>query len=133
TQSPLMQAKAAASSRTTHHSTQWQHLVLVVVLIVSLFTVNSSAGATSNYADIQPTFPIRAAFYYPWFPESWTQLGIYPYTNYHPSIGFYDSSAATSIIGHIAAMQYGGIQAGILSWWGQGRPTDKRVPTILST
>ena len=65
-------------------------------MTVSVFSTNSSAGATSN-ADVQPTFPIRAAFYYPWFPESWTQLGIYPYTNYHPSAGYYDSAAATTI------------------------------------
>jgi hypothetical protein len=29
-------------------------------------------------------------------------------------------------------MQYGNIQAGILSWWGQGKPTDDRVPIILN-
>jgi phosphoesterase family protein/glycosyl hydrolase family 99 len=110
---------------------KWQYIVLIIALTVSVFSTNSSAGASSN-ADVQPGFPIRAAFYYPWFPESWTQLGIYPYTNYHPSAGYYDSSSATTIIGHISAMQYGGIQAGILSWWGQGTPTDKRVPTILS-
>ena len=28
-------------------------------------------------------------------------------------------------------MQYGGIGAGILSWWGQGSPTDRRVAGIL--
>ena len=36
--------------------------------------------------------PLRAAFYYPWFPEAWTQQGIYPYTNYHPSAGYYNGS-----------------------------------------
>ena len=35
----------------------------------------------------QPSFPIRAAFYYPWFAEAWTQQGIYPYTNYTPMPG----------------------------------------------
>ena len=28
-------------------------------------------------------------------------------------------------------MQYGGIQAGIASWWGQGSKTDQRIPTLL--
>ncbi len=28
-------------------------------------------------------------------------------------------------------MQYGHIQAGIASWWGQGTPTDRRMPTLL--
>ena len=29
-------------------------------------------------------------------------------------------------------MQYGNIQAGISSWWGQGTPTDTRVAGLLS-
>jgi len=82
--------------------------------------------------DIQPSFPIRAAFYYPWFPESWNQLGIYPYTNYQPTLGFYDSSDPNVINQHIAAMQYGNIQAGIASWWGQTTPTDNRINGLLN-
>src|SRR3954447_16377787 len=35
---------------------------------------------------LEPELPIRAAFYYPWFPQGWTQQGIFPYTNYHPSL-----------------------------------------------
>ena len=83
-------------------------------------------------ADPQPALPLRAAFYYPWFPEAWTQSGIYPYTNYSPSRGYYDGSDTAVISQHIEAMQYGGIAAGILSWWGQGTPTDGRVPAILA-
>jgi hypothetical protein len=77
------------------------------------------------------SFPLRMAFYYPWFPEAWTQLGITPYTNYHPTLGYYDSADQTTIKNHIAAMQYGGIQAGIASWWGQGSKPDGRVPALL--
>ena len=81
--------------------------------------------------DIQPALPLRAAFYYPWFPEAWQQ-GIYPYTNYGPTLGFYDSSARAVIQQHIAAMQYAHIQAGIVSWWGKGTHTDRRISTLLS-
>jgi hypothetical protein len=80
--------------------------------------------------DVQPQFPIRAAFYYPWFPETWGSSSN-PFTNYHPSLGLYDSSDASVIRQHIAAMQYGGIQAGIASWWGQGSKTDGRIPDLL--
>ena len=45
----------------------------------------------------QPTFPIRAAFYYPWFPEAWNQQGFNPFTNYTPTLGFYDSSSSSTI------------------------------------
>jgi hypothetical protein len=71
-------------------------------------------------------------FYYPWFPEAWKQAGVYPYTNYNPSLGFYDGSSADVVRAHIAAMQYGGVELGISSWWGQGHRTDVRVPMLLS-
>lgn len=80
----------------------------------------------------EPTLPLRAAFYYPWFPQAWTQQSIYPYTKYNPILGFYDSSSPAVIANHIAAMQYGNVQAGIASWWGQGTPTDGRVPALLA-
>ncbi len=79
-----------------------------------------------------PSFQIRAAFYYPWFPEAWKQQGFNPFTNYNPSLGFYDSGATAVIQDHLQALTYGGFQAAILSWWGQGSPTDLRVPTILA-
>jgi hypothetical protein len=81
--------------------------------------------------DTQPGFPIRAAFLYPWFPEAWNQQGYNPFTNYTPSLGFYDSSSVSVIHDHISAMTYGNINAAILSWWGQGSRTDQRVATIL--
>jgi PKD repeat protein len=83
-------------------------------------------------ADPQPSFPIRAAFYYPWFPESWSQQGFNPFTMYTPTLGQYDSSASTTLSAHLAAFQYGKIDVGISSWWGQGTPTDTRLPQILA-
>jgi hypothetical protein len=77
------------------------------------------------------TLPLRLAFYYPWFPEAWTQGGVYPFTNYTPTLGFYDSSSLSVINQHIADMQYAGIKGGIASWWGQGTPTDGRITTLL--
>ena len=82
--------------------------------------------------DVQPTFPIRAAFYYPWFPEAWTQLGLYPYTNYTPDLGYYNESDQSLVKKHIEMMQYGNIQAGIASWWGQSSRTDNRINGLLS-
>ena len=92
----------------------------------------SPSSTPTSPPDLQPALPLRAAFYYPWFPEAWTQSGIFPYTNYSPSFGYYDSGDQTVIRQHVAAMQYGNIQAGIASWWGQGHHTDRRMPTILS-
>src|SRR2546423_549509 len=86
----------------------------------------------ARQVDRELELPIRAAFYYPWFPEAWSQNGQEPYTHYTPSLGYYDSSDPTVIRQHIAAMQYGHIEAGILSWWGQGHHTDNRVGPILA-
>jgi hypothetical protein len=79
--------------------------------------------------DLQPAFPIRATFYYPWFPETWG--GIEPFTNYSPSLGLYDSGDPSVIRAHLRAMLYGGIEVGISSWWGRGESTDERVPRLL--
>jgi PKD domain-containing protein/calcineurin-like phosphoesterase family protein len=80
--------------------------------------------------DAQPSFPIRAAFYYPWFPETWTVGGVL--TDFTPTLGFYDSNSVGVIQQHVSAMRYGGIEAGISSWWGEGHRTDTRFQTVLS-
>lgn len=76
------------------------------------------------------TLPIRAAFYYPWFPEAWSQQGMNPFTHYHPSLGYY-ATDPTTVKEHIRAMQYASIRAGIASWWGQGSATDDRIQMLL--
>ena len=83
-------------------------------------------GSTGELA-----FPIRAAFYYPWFPQAWDQKGQYPFTQYRPSLGYYNEDDQAVIRQHIAAMQYGKIQAGIASWWGKDHYTNDRVPELL--
>jgi hypothetical protein len=80
----------------------------------------------------QPTFPIRAAFYYPWFPEAWSQSGISPFTEHHPSLGFYDSTDDAVRDAHLRALDYAGFDAGIYSWWGQGSKEDARFPGMLA-
>ena len=83
--------------------------------------------------DYQPSFPIRANFYYQWFPEGWTQNSIFPYTKYSPSLGFYDSSSPATIQAHVRSMLYGKFQATIASWWGQSQKSEQtRVPALLT-
>ncbi|MEP7104923.1 MAG: metallophosphoesterase [Chloroflexota bacterium] len=99
------------------------------------FTMNKGdAAAPTPPAPVagQAHLPLRAAFYYPWFPEAWTQRAIHPYSNYEPSLGYYDSSSPAVVKQQIAAMQYGQIQAGIASWWGQGSKTDSRIKGLLA-
>jgi Glycosyl hydrolase family 99 len=127
---------------------------LIVALLVCLPVAGLAVGATEGAPDTVQTpsprsgadaylsravvpagapagRPIRAAFYYPWFPEAWTQSGQRPFTNYRPSSGFYASGDPAIVSRHIRAMRYGHIDAGIASWWGQGSKTDNRISTLL--
>jgi len=91
----------------------------------------TNTTTTAPSVDAQPSFPIRAAFYYPWFPEAWTQQGRSPYSHYTPSLGFYSSDTAV-LANHVATMRTAGLDAGIASWWGPSTPTDQRIPLLLT-
>jgi Glycosyl hydrolase family 99 len=79
-----------------------------------------------------PTGVLHAAFYYPWFPQAWGNLSD-PFTNYHPSLGYYSSDDASVIANHVDAMIYAHLDAGISSWWGQGENTENtRFPAQLA-
>jgi hypothetical protein len=71
---------------------------------------------------------IRAAFYYPWFPETWTAGGKPVHGT--PSIGKYKSELGI-FQGHVVMMRYARISVGIFSWWGSSSPYDVRVPDLL--
>jgi Glycosyl hydrolase family 99 len=118
------------TERSMQRMLRWMCRVIVMILITANLATVVLAEAAPAVQDSQPSFPIRATFYYPWFPEAWRQQGFNPFTNYRPSLGFYDASLAVTRR-HIAAMRYGGIQAGIVSWWGQGSRTDTRMPRLL--
>ena len=70
--------------------------------------------------------PVRAAFYYPWFPETehWS-------TRYAPLLGLYDSSDLRVLDTHVAEAKYAGLDAFISSYWGRSTPTAKRLPLLL--
>ena len=81
----------------------------------------------------QPAFPIRAAFYYAWYPEAWSRdAGATTFSKFEPSLGLYDSSSRAVAAKHVAAMRYGNINAGIYSWWGPGSASDRRFATFLN-
>src|SRR5438309_11955703 len=94
-----------------------------VALVLSMIYWTSAALVTP---------PIHAAFFYPWFPESWTQGGVYPYTQYHPSLGYYSSSDDANIDKQVQLATQAHLSAMIGSWWGQGHHTDTAFAHILS-
>jgi hypothetical protein len=70
---------------------------------------------------------VVAAFYYGWYPENWG-VG----SRFHPVAGNYDSKDITTVRRQIDQMRYGGIQAGIASWWGPGHRTDQAFGVDLA-
>jgi hypothetical protein len=87
--------------------------------------------ASTPIVDVQPSFPIRAVFYYGWFPEAWNQQGFNPFTRYTPTLGFYDGSSPAVLAQHVSWMQYAQMEVGIASWWGQDSQTNARMPALL--
>ena len=77
---------------------------------------------------VNTAFPIRAAFYYPWYPENFQNNG----SHYTPSAGDYSVDDPSTVDRQIQDMQYGGLQAGIVSWWGVGLREDKRMPLLMA-
>jgi hypothetical protein len=82
----------------------------------------------------QPSFPIRAAFYYAWYPEAWFRYPVIPYSRFRPSLDLYSADDARTVRAHTDAMLYAHLDAGIYSWWGRDGypPTDERFGRYLA-
>jgi Glycosyl hydrolase family 99 len=82
----------------------------------------------------RPAFPIRAAFYYAWYPEAWWRDPVFPYSLYHPSLDYYSAVDARVVRDHTDALLYAHLDAGIYSWWGPDGypPTDLRFWRYLA-
>ncbi|MBV1856708.1 hypothetical protein [Catellatospora tritici] len=72
--------------------------------------------------------PVRAAFYYPWYPENFSA----PASKYTPTAGRYDGDDPAVVDRQIRDMQYAGLQAGIASWWGRGLREDRRFNLLMA-
>jgi hypothetical protein len=75
------------------------------------------------------TFPVRGAFYYAWYAETWKVSG--QTTLYEPDLGYYSSGDPIVAKNHIDAFEYGNIALGIVSWWGQSTNQDRSRITLL--
>jgi hypothetical protein len=100
-------------------------VIATAAAVLLLLPLASAAGRSTSSAT-----PIRAAFYYPWFPETWKvhqQL-----THYAPDLGYYRTANPKVEDRHIAALTYGGMNAAISSWRGPGHYTDVRLASLLA-
>jgi Glycosyl hydrolase family 99 len=103
--------------------------LFLALLLCVLFAADGAEQAPSQPS--QPSslgWPVRAAFYYPWFPETeqWA-------TRYIPSLGKYDSSDPHVLATHVTHARYAGLNAFISSYWGKDSPTARRLPLLLDT
>src|SRR3954468_6702187 len=89
------------------------------------------AAASHRAVAPGPSFPLRAAFYYPWFPGAWQQRGLDHYSQYTPTLGYYSSADPNVVRTHVRAMLWGGIHAGIASRWGRRVRTAVRRRHLL--
>lgn len=82
----------------------------------------------------QPAFPIRAAFYYAWYPEEWWAGAFFPYSFFRPTLDYYSDADAEVVRAHTRALLYAHLNAGIYSWWGfdGDPPTDLRFWRYLA-
>ena len=82
----------------------------------------------------------RAAFYYPWYPETWSVNGQHvsgadsAQTNdgLQPTQGFYSSTNPAVIDHHVRMLDYTKVNVAISSWWGPGSTTSQRFPTLMA-
>lgn len=89
-----------------------------------------SQAASTRRGHTDVTVPARGAFYYAWYPQTWTVGGQYPH--YYPSLGYYDSGDHPTVHAHIAALDYARVDVAVVSWFGVGTQQESaRVPTLL--
>jgi hypothetical protein len=76
-------------------------------------------------------YPIRGAFYYPWYPETWT-VSTGDLARFEPDIGYYHSGDPAVVNEHIDSLEYGKIDLGIFSWFGIDTNNDiARISLLL--
>jgi hypothetical protein len=96
---------------------RWTRCVLV---IVALLAVPASGDAAT-----------RGAFYYPWYPATWTVNG--SHVSYHPVLGYYSSSDVAVVDRHVQWLNYARVDVAIASWFGPGSQSEStRIPLLLS-
>ena len=104
---------------------------VLVTLLLAFALACGALVASARFAppSVAAATPIRAAFYYPWFAETWHATD-----KFHPSAGAYDSGNRAVVDKHMSDLAYAGEQAVIASWWGVGTHQEQtRFPMLMSS
>ena len=111
-------------------------LALAAVTAAALLLV-PNAGVTATGAQTESVSgtgitaaaavrPVRAVFYYPWFPQTW-----HDDDQYTPSRGRYSNDSAEVLDAQFEDMAYAGLDLAISSWWGHGTVTGNRLERVM--
>jgi hypothetical protein len=101
--------------------TRKRSLALILLFILSGYISVSS----------QLTLPLRGAFYYPWYPATWSVNGKHVF--YQPTLGYYSSDDQAVVDQHIKALDYANVDVAIASWWGINQQSENtRIPRLLN-
>lgn len=95
----------------------------------SLWFAGVPRGQYTSAPSSSLTFPIRGAFYYPWFPETWTVRG--SLIQFNPTLGFYSNDDGDLQEHHAEALNYAHVDLAIASWWGPNQKLDRARITNL--
>jgi hypothetical protein len=90
-----------------------------------------AASARVARLTFQPRFPIQAAFYYPWYPETWTVDG--QPIHFHPTLGLYSTDTRSIRRAHIRALRYARLDAAISAWKPPPHYRNARLKRLLAT
>jgi hypothetical protein len=93
-------------------------------------SLNGATAAPFGSAPVALRARVRAAFYYPWFPQTWGSDPQNPFTNYRPIRGRYSTDLRT-VKAQIADMQYARVSLGLASWFGQSSNTNANWPVLF--
>jgi glycosyl hydrolase family 99 len=100
-----------------------------VACALALWAGTSVSAGAAPQASV--TLPARGAFYYPWYPATWTVNGQHVF--YHPTLGYYSSSDPAVVDQHISALDYAHVKVGIASWFGINTQSETvRIPLLLN-
>jgi hypothetical protein len=86
-------------------------------------------GTYTGQSSQNLAFPIRAAFYYPWYPATWTVNG--EYAHFEPLLGYYSSGDPVVAIDHVLSLEYAHVELSIASWWGPDTHLDRARLSLL--
>ncbi len=108
----------------------YRHLTLFICLGLIIFNSYSSFCQGNGSFD-NMKLPLRGAFYYSWYPQTWTVAGAH--VIYSPKLGYYSSANDAVIKQHIEEMDYAKIDVAIASWWGKGKQQEDIIfPKLLN-